>query len=206
MGNREDLLAGAQRCLLEKGYERTTARDIANASGVSLAAIGYHFGSKEALLNEALFAAMDEWGATVDRALTADGEAADATTIGRVEAQMDRMVGTLVEHRPLWIASFEAFLLAVRNPKMREMMSMGHQEGRRGLAAQLRGVPEDTVSDEEARTFGGVALALISGMLMQQLIDPDHAPSGADVVAGLRTLARYADESTPAAASSTDEG
>ena len=35
MGNREDLLAGAQRCLYEKGYARTTARDIASASGVS---------------------------------------------------------------------------------------------------------------------------------------------------------------------------
>ncbi|MGH4006514.1 MAG: TetR family transcriptional regulator, partial [Pseudonocardiaceae bacterium] len=44
MGNREDLLAGAKRCLYEKGYGRTTARDIAAAAGgVSLAAIGYHF-------------------------------------------------------------------------------------------------------------------------------------------------------------------
>src|SRR6185437_10410782 len=50
MGNREDLLEGAKRCLLEKGYRATTARDIAAASGVSLAAIGYHFGSKEALM------------------------------------------------------------------------------------------------------------------------------------------------------------
>ena len=29
MGNREDLLEGAKRCLLEKGYRATTARDIA---------------------------------------------------------------------------------------------------------------------------------------------------------------------------------
>ncbi len=34
----------------DKGYARTTARDIATAAGVSLAAIGYHFGSKEELL------------------------------------------------------------------------------------------------------------------------------------------------------------
>jgi AcrR family transcriptional regulator len=46
MGNREELIAGAKRCLIEKGFARTTARDIASASGVSLAAIGYHFGSK----------------------------------------------------------------------------------------------------------------------------------------------------------------
>ena len=33
MGNREDLLAAAKRCLYEKGYAHTTARDIAAASG-----------------------------------------------------------------------------------------------------------------------------------------------------------------------------
>src|SRR5690606_38768776 len=51
MGQRQDLLAGAKRCIAEKGYSRTTARDIPAASGANLAAIGYHFGSKEALLN-----------------------------------------------------------------------------------------------------------------------------------------------------------
>lgn len=49
MGHREDLLEGAKRCLLEKGYARTTARDIGAASGTNLASIGYHYGSKEAL-------------------------------------------------------------------------------------------------------------------------------------------------------------
>ena len=34
MGNREDLLAGAKKCLYEKGYARTTARDIASAADV----------------------------------------------------------------------------------------------------------------------------------------------------------------------------
>ena len=41
MGHREDLLEGAKRCLYEKGYARTTARDIVAASGTNLASIGY---------------------------------------------------------------------------------------------------------------------------------------------------------------------
>ena len=61
MGNREDLIAGAKRCLIEKGYAHTTARDIAAASGVSLAAIGYHFGSKDALMNQAVYESVGEW-------------------------------------------------------------------------------------------------------------------------------------------------
>ena len=58
MGNREQLLDGALACLYDKGYARTTARDIASAAGVSLAAIGYHFGTTEVLLNAALLRAM----------------------------------------------------------------------------------------------------------------------------------------------------
>ena len=66
MGNREALVESAKACLLEKGYSRTTARDIATGAGVSLAAIGYHFGSKETLLNEALRALLtDEWATEV---------------------------------------------------------------------------------------------------------------------------------------------
>ncbi|MFE3187699.1 helix-turn-helix domain-containing protein [Nocardia sp. NPDC059240] len=55
-------LAGARECLFGKGYARTTVRDIATASGVSMAAVGHHFGSKEALLTAALGEATREWG------------------------------------------------------------------------------------------------------------------------------------------------
>ena len=82
MGNREALLAGAKRCLIEKGYARTTARDIAAASGVSLAAIGYHFGSKEALMNQAIYEFVGEWGEEVQRALRTE-EAQDAKPLKR---------------------------------------------------------------------------------------------------------------------------
>src|ERR1700728_2233990 len=67
MGNREDLIAGAKRCLLEKGYAATTARDIASASGVSLAAIGYHFGSKDALMNQAVYDSVGDWADEMQR-------------------------------------------------------------------------------------------------------------------------------------------
>src|SRR5437588_1514213 len=52
--HREQLVKGAIRCLQTKGYARTTSRHIPAASGANLASIGYHFGSKEALLNEAM--------------------------------------------------------------------------------------------------------------------------------------------------------
>ena len=59
MGHREDLLEGAKRCLLEKGFARTTARDIVKESGTNLASIGYHYGSKDALLAQAYIALVE---------------------------------------------------------------------------------------------------------------------------------------------------
>src|SRR5688500_16234016 len=98
MASREDLLNGAEVYLREKVYARTTARDIASASGVSLAAIGYHFGSKEALLGEALQQALAEWGDELDGLLAGSTDFVTAWT--KVVESFDRS-------RPLWAIQFE---------------------------------------------------------------------------------------------------
>jgi AcrR family transcriptional regulator len=61
VGHRERLLEAAIACLEEKGYARTTSRDLVAASGTNLASIGYHFGSKEGLLNVAMVEAFQRW-------------------------------------------------------------------------------------------------------------------------------------------------
>src|SRR2546429_2473927 len=68
-GHREALLAGAKACLRTKGYAHTTARDLVAASGTNLRSIGYHFGSKEALLDEALGECFRLWTARVEEAV-----------------------------------------------------------------------------------------------------------------------------------------
>ena len=186
MGNREDLLAGAKRCLYEKGYGRTTARDIAAASGVSLAAIGYHFGSKEALLNAALIQATEEWGDELERALTADTDP-DAPPIERFEAVWTRVIESLAAHRPLWAAQFEIFAQIDRAPEIREFLAEAQQRGRLGLAALLQNI-DPTVEKEKAQAVGGFYHALLSGVLVQWLTDPQRAPSGHDLATALRTI------------------
>jgi AcrR family transcriptional regulator len=51
---KERIIAVAERLFGEKGYEATSLRHIIAEAGVNLAAIHYHFGSKEELLNEIL--------------------------------------------------------------------------------------------------------------------------------------------------------
>ncbi|MET9885169.1 helix-turn-helix domain-containing protein [Streptomyces sp. NPDC006430] len=184
MGNREDLLAGARRCLEEKGYLRTTVRDIASASNVSMAAIGYHFGSREALLNLALFAAMDEWAAGAGR-LAGQGD----TARERYADTWDRKIRDFGDMRWLWTASVEAFVHAQSSPELLAILAEGQRRSRRMVAAQLRGVPEDAVTEEDVRVLGSVHVALLTGVMVQTLTDPEHAPSGRDLAQGLRDMA-----------------
>ncbi|MGH3479432.1 MAG: TetR/AcrR family transcriptional regulator [Nocardioidaceae bacterium] len=184
MGNREALLEGAKRCLLEKGYDKSTVRDITSAAGgVSMAAIGYHFGSREALLMEALVAALEEWGEAVSTAL------AEGATSGADYADTwDRMLRSGREQRALWLASYEALLQSERAPELREMLARGQQEGRRGVSAWLTGTVEADVSEDVVRSLGSVQMALMSGLVAQVLLDPENAPSGDEIVRGLRAL------------------
>src|SRR5215218_6694561 len=104
MSHKEDLIAGAKRCLYEKGYARTTARDIVAASGTNLASIGYHYGSTEALLNAAMIQAIEEWGGEIERALGGDVDL-QATPMERFEATWARVIGSFAAHRQLWVAT-----------------------------------------------------------------------------------------------------
>ncbi|MEV4478943.1 TetR/AcrR family transcriptional regulator [Micromonospora coxensis] len=189
MGNRDALLAGAKACLLDKGFERTTVRDIATTAGVSMAAIGYHFGSRENLLFQALFSLLDEWGDLAGRALVPAGEVG----VGPAEAyerMWDELLAQARAHPRMWLVSIELFLQAQRQPDLLPQLTDGVRQGRSGMAAILESVAESEVSERSVRTLGMVQLALMSGVIIQMLSDPDSTLTGADVVAGLRALAR----------------
>ena len=201
MGNREDLLAGALECLKTKGWTRTTVRDIAAAAGVNLAAIGYHFGSREALLIEAFIQAMDAWGAQTEAAVRA-AIAAGAGPREQYEAFWRQVIESYAANRWLWLATIEAAVQAEHSPKVRELMAASLRQGRSGLAAGLLGVAEDTLDGPAERALGSVQLALMSGFLVQWLIDPDNAPSERDIAEGvLRLAAHLGDEPLPEQAS-----
>ena len=190
MGNREDLIAGALTCLKEKGWSRSTVRDIAAAAGVNHAAIGYHFGSREALLTEAFIHALEEWGDTLGRATQAavDPKASPAE---QYEAMWRATISSFRENRRLWLATVEAGVEAEYSPRIRELLQVGIREGRRGFAVGLLGTPEDTVDERAERGIGAIQMALMSGILIQWLIDPDRAPDEHDISAGIRALAAH---------------
>jgi AcrR family transcriptional regulator len=187
MGHREDLLAGAKRCLFDKGFARTTARDVVAASGTNLGSIGYHYGSTQALMQAAMLSAIEDWGEAVGAALAADAGDEPADPLVRY---WQRVIGSIHSHRELWLASVDAMIQSEHSPELKAQLAEGMEQGRRGLAAMLTGREEETLDEQTVRTIGSAAMALMSGVLTQWLTDPQRAPSAEQLAAGVRALAR----------------
>jgi AcrR family transcriptional regulator len=192
MSHREDLLAGAVQCLREKGYAHTTARDIVAASGTNLASIGYHYGSTKALLNAAVIAAMEDFGAEMAKAIGDPDPGPGA--LDRFERFWTRVIDSFQASSQVWLATFDIFTVAQRDPEVRAAVADGLEDGRRLWARLLYSV--DDADEDTVRAIGSLHQALVSGVLVQWLIDPERAPSPAQLALGLKAIA---DQVAPAA-------
>ncbi len=189
MGNREALIEGAKSCLMENGYSRTTARDIATAAGVSLAAIGYHFGSKEALMDEAMRQALDEWGAEVGRTMAAgltpndDGRERFVATWGQAVQTLSSPAG-----RALWVTQYEVLSLGAHLPELLAELSKQQGGAREGLATLFGATDKDT-DPEAVQQVGTFYQALLLGVIALWLVDPSKAPKGEDLAKAIQVVA-----------------
>lgn len=183
MSHREDLLDGAVECLRSKGYAKTTARDIVAASGTNLASIGYHYGSTQALLNAAVVRAMDEFGTEIGRAMAASAAGTDGTLLERFERFWTLVLDSIKTDPNVWAATFDMVTVAQREPDVRALVADGLEDGRLLWSRTLLG------EDEDDRGVGAFFQALLSGVLAQCLIDPERAPTAADLAHALAAIA-----------------
>ncbi|MGH3432448.1 MAG: TetR/AcrR family transcriptional regulator [Thermocrispum sp.] len=187
MGHREQLLAAARRLLEDKGYAHITARDLVAASETNLASIGYHFGSKAGLLNEAIGEICREWAAQLTSvALGAEVQ----SPVERAHVTWSAFLGTLDEKRALLVSFLEAFAQTERTPALREQLA-GHYRQLRShvaglVAAELAGDPDAVGPDDpRAVAVASFVIAVCDGLAFQWLLDPESAPSGDELLAGL---------------------
>lgn len=189
MGNREALLAGARRCLIEKGYLQTTARDIAQVSGVSLAAIGYHFGTKDALLQEAMVQANLEWGRQVDDAVAETEKPQGEDWVAWVESVWEGILRASDEDLRLLQASFEVLLNADRAAPVCVSINSAMFKAKNALVSMFDH-DNDDLSDEDRESIGRVYHALLVGARSLQLVAPGVGPDAHDITRTLELLGR----------------
>lgn len=190
MGHREDLLEGAKRCLLEKGFVRTTARDIVKESGTNLASIGYHYGSKDALLAQAYISLVEELGDAFEGGGNVEGT--EPGSIERFERVWANIIGTMKAPGSVWRLSMEILALGDRLPEVRDHLGAAQREAGRGLIPLLLGGREEDVSDEVADSVGLFYVTLMTGLIGQWTFDPNTAPEAHQLAAGLRRVVQAA--------------
>lgn len=177
MTNREALLESAITSLQEKGYAGTTARDVADGAGVSLGAIGYHFGTVQELLDAALAEAVRRWFEPLIGLLS---RPQPPPTFEELGPGLDALLDTLAGHRPLVIAYFEALLRAERSPTLRTALAADLDTFRQaltgGIQTLLAGQPESASPDPQSAA--SLVMATFDGLIIQWLLAPEQVPSG----------------------------
>lgn len=192
---RSRLLDGALGCVREKGLAGTTSRDIAAASGVNLAGITYHFGSKDELLAAALMRAVRSWVEPALGALRSGGDPAL-----QILTAIQALQASLTEAGNLLGAYLEALVQAPRNPSLRREVD--------ALFGELRSFLADQIGELQALgelpawiqpdAMAVLLVAAVDGLALHAALDPggvDHHAVSAQalqLLLGARTQGRDA--------------
>ena len=192
-GHSEALRVAARELVRAKGLSRTTARDLVSASGTNLRSIGYHFGSKDALMAEVLAHISAEWSAGPIAASRADEGAppgdrmanAVRVMLSDLDAKLDDLFVfiegvTEARHSPelgaRMAATQEESLTAIGDsigegapgldPAIQRLLARLLVAVHDGLALQLAVAPGPDVADPEVviRALAGLGISLAAGL------------------------------------------
>jgi AcrR family transcriptional regulator len=177
--HRTRLLEAARTLLRERSYGNITARDLVAASDTNLGSIGYHFGSKEALLNEAIGLALEEWAQAIISATRTDAGPGPLALTDLLRTVLDEYDSI----RPYYHAYIEALARSARSPELREQLAAHYNRQRDRVASLLTDSLDETIDRSDARHLASVMIATVDGLLIQTFIDPDNAPTSTDLAA-----------------------
>jgi AcrR family transcriptional regulator len=187
---RERLVAAAWECVRESGMAGATSRAITLAAGANLGAITYYFGSKEALLGEAVGQAIE---ALVKPAL---GALQDETLdpVSRVLNAIARLQDAYDQSARDAPAYLEVLIQSRRLSPLRERVSRVFAEIRSTLATQMAEQQSQGLLPAwvEPEPMAGLLLAVAQGVVLETVIDtsgPAH-PSMANQFAQLLFASR----------------
>jgi AcrR family transcriptional regulator len=178
--HREQILEGAIECVQTRGVADTTTRDIAAAAGASLASIPYHFGSKDALMDQALLKAIRRYSEHVQQ----QAFAGDAPPLQALAKSLIATVDTFAQARPLLISLMEAHVKAIHSEALRERVAANRRVAVERIAAGVSGGLglEGQLSESQAHAVSVLILALVDGLMLAWLVDPDSVAGGQELL------------------------
>ncbi len=166
---RAALLDAARSVVRDHGLAGATSRQITSEAGANLAAITYHFGSKDELVAEALF---DEIRRRVTPVLDALDEPGDPAQ--RMLGAVQELLAEFERSRRDTVVYLEALLLATRDAKYRRSALRIH----RTISARLAGTIEELQAAGavpawvDPPAMASLILSVANGVAFQTRLDP----------------------------------
>jgi AcrR family transcriptional regulator len=192
---KQALLDAAKRLVGERGYAGTSVRDLAAASGTNIAAVNYHFGTREKLLNQAVLEQFEEW---VDRVGDSGPADPDAEPLQQLAARARPTVDGIPAMQPMFVVALEALLQSQRSPELHDQLVEHYAKLRQraidGMAATERGRHTPPRLLEVAASC---MLAVADGLQLQALLDPAAIPTGEELAGFYEGMAAAARAAAP---------
>ncbi|HEX4436809.1 MAG TPA: TetR/AcrR family transcriptional regulator [Solirubrobacteraceae bacterium] len=186
---RSALLKAAKRLVFERGYAGTSVRDLVSEAGANLGAVNYHFGSRENLLNQAMFEFFLEWGESVGQIEVAPG----AGPIEQLAARARPMVDGIAPAQPLFVVFLEGLLQSRHSPSLRRELAEHYNRQREQASERIRASPGAAeMAPRTAEVIASYMLAVADGLQIQALIDPESVPTGDELAAFYEGMAAAA--------------
>jgi len=197
------LLDAAKRLVGERGYAGASVRELAAAAGTNIAAVNYHFGSREKLLNQAVLEHFLEWS---DRVTEVDVDP-DAEPLAQLAARARPMIDGLAAAQPAFVVFLEALLQARRSPELHRQLSEHYSEQRRRATQSIEANNcGPALPPRFQEVLASYILAVVDGLQIQALLDPAAIPTGEELAVlyeGLAASARAASAPNPPGASAS---
>jgi AcrR family transcriptional regulator len=189
--SKDKLLRGALTCMAEKGFAATSSRDIARAAGANVASINYHFGSKEALVNEALGQCFGMWNQRVEEAFDA---AAGLGPSDQLRAILRAAIDSFADLRSSVHACVESYAPALRSEELRERLAAGYAAVREsGVSVATRHMDDVGIAvPNNLAAITSVLMAVCDGLMLQWIADPQATPDADETLDALVALGALA--------------
>jgi AcrR family transcriptional regulator len=181
---RRSLLDATRRCVRDRGIGGATSREITAAAGANLAAITYHFGSKEELLAEALFGELErriapalESLGEIDRgeSLAPDDPLRSATDpVAQMLVAVQQLLAEFERSRRDALVYLEALLMAAHDPRYRRRALRLLGAVRRRLSSLIATLRDDDTVPAwvEPDAMASLIMAVANGIALQTQLEP----------------------------------
>ncbi|MDH3827049.1 MAG: TetR/AcrR family transcriptional regulator [Desulfobacterales bacterium] len=160
---REQIVWALYDCLVEKGHEKVSVKEIAARADLPSGVIHYYFSSKDDIVSNLAEAIVDKYSSMLDErlieAITADQ---------RIEFAIDFTVDFLIFNRQLNRVFYNLIQMTFERKALGKVVKKMFKDYRERLA----GVFKEAGAGRESKMLGAALVALAEGFSAQLLVDP----------------------------------